>query len=244
MRLKLTLDRGNTCIKAALWSEDGQLVARELGDESQSAGDLVEQLASRHLAEGEIFDAIAWCTVVESEHADDEASLVGKARRVIELTAATPMHLRIAYQTPATLRSSRRHRRGRNTSPDTCLGHRHSGNIRLCRCRLPLSRRQYRTRNRIASPRSGSIHRRTSRRRCKRRRNPRMGTHYFRSNAQRRRTGPGRRTGILPSRRRQRRNSRHNRRISRASCKSQFTHIRLHIRPLPRSQGSLQHYKR
>lgn len=107
MRLKLTLDRGNTCIKAALWSDDGQLVARELGDESQSAGELVERLAAKHLAEGELFDAIAWCTVVESEHADDEASLAGKAGRVIELTAATPMHLHIAYQTPATLGSDR-----------------------------------------------------------------------------------------------------------------------------------------
>ena len=230
MRLKLTLDRGNTCIKAALWSEDGQLVARELGDESQSAGDLVEQLASRHLAEGEIFDAIAWCTVVESEHADDEASLVGKARRVIELTAATPMHLRIAYQTPATLGSDR---------IAAALGA-----IAVAGTRRPIL---------VSDIGTAVTYDYVA-----------VGSHYLGGNIA---PGIGLRLralaaftdalpavdvnggeipvwGILPSRRRQRRNSRHNRRISRASCKSQFTHIRLHIRPLPRSQGSLQHYKR
>lgn len=107
MQLKLTIDRGNTCIKAALWSNDGRLKAREFGDESQSAGELVERLAATHLREGETFDAIAWCTVVASEHADDEASLAGKARRVIELTASTPMPLKVAYRTPGTLGSDR-----------------------------------------------------------------------------------------------------------------------------------------
>lgn len=107
MQLKLTLDRGNTCIKAALWNSDGQIVARELGDESQSAGELVDRLASQHLGADEKFAAIAWCTVVASEHADDEASLAGKAARVVELTADTPMPLTVAYRTPSTLGSDR-----------------------------------------------------------------------------------------------------------------------------------------
>lgn len=107
MRLKLTIDRGNTRIKAALWSYDGRLIARELGDESDTAGGLVGRIAASHLAEGEIFDAIAWCTVVASEHAEDEASLVGKAKRVVELTPTTPMPLSVEYATPGTLGADR-----------------------------------------------------------------------------------------------------------------------------------------
>ncbi len=107
MRAKLTIDRGNTAIKAAAWSIDGQLLDTLKGDESLPAGDLVRAMEQRLLEPGEHFEAICWCTVVASEHADDAASLEGLSPRVIELTAHTPMPITIAYRTPDTLGADR-----------------------------------------------------------------------------------------------------------------------------------------
>ena len=107
MRAKLTIDRGNTAIKAAAWSADGQLIDLYKGDESLPAGELVHVMEERVGCDGGCFDAICWCTVVASDHADDEASLVGLSPRIVELTASTPMPLSIAYRTPSTLGSDR-----------------------------------------------------------------------------------------------------------------------------------------
>lgn len=105
MKVKITLDRGNTAIKGAIWDADGQLTATMKGDESLPAGDLVKRLLDS--ADGIEADAIAWCTVVASEHADDEASLEGLAPRIVELKASIPLPIAIAYRTPATLGSDR-----------------------------------------------------------------------------------------------------------------------------------------
>ena len=107
MQAKLTIDRGNTAIKAAVWGPDGQLVDTLKGDESLPAGDLVLAMEQRVLAGEGHFDAICWCSVVASEHADDTASLEGLSPRVVELTAHTPMPLTIAYRTPDTLGADR-----------------------------------------------------------------------------------------------------------------------------------------
>ena len=107
MQAKLTIDRGNTAIKAAVWGPDGQLVDTLKGDESLPAGDLVLAMEQRVLAGEGHFDAICWCSVVASEHADDTASLEGRSPRVVELTAHTPMPLTIAYRTPDTLGADR-----------------------------------------------------------------------------------------------------------------------------------------
>lgn len=107
MCAKLTIDRGNTAIKAAAWSTDGQLLSTRKGDESLAAGDLVYSMARDLLGDGEHFDAIAWCTVVASEHADDAASLEGLSPRVVELTASSPLLLAICYRTPETLGADR-----------------------------------------------------------------------------------------------------------------------------------------
>jgi len=103
MQAKLTIDRGNTAIKAAVWGPDGQLVDTFKGDESLPAGDLVLAMEQRVFGGEGHFEAICWCSVVASEHADDTASLVGLSPRVVELTASTPMPLSIAYRTPGTL---------------------------------------------------------------------------------------------------------------------------------------------
>lgn len=107
MRLKLTIDRGNTAIKAALWSADGSMLDTAIGDETSPAGTLVEYMARRHLAQGDSFAAISWCTVVASDHAEDEASLSGLAPVVRELTPSLEVPLQIEYRTPATLGADR-----------------------------------------------------------------------------------------------------------------------------------------
>ena len=107
MALKLTIDRGNTAIKAALWDASGVLIASHKGDESLAAGDLARDMMQRYLAEGEVFDAIAWCTVVASEHADDEASFGGTAQKIVELNHTTPINMTVGYLTPQTLGADR-----------------------------------------------------------------------------------------------------------------------------------------
>lgn len=107
MRAKLTIDRGNTAIKCAVWSADGTLMATATGDSTLPAGDLAERAAREWLAEGENFEAIAWCTVVASDHADDADSLAGLAPRIVELKPAMPLPLEIAYLTPDSLGADR-----------------------------------------------------------------------------------------------------------------------------------------
>lgn len=106
MELKLTIDRGNTAIKGALWNTDGRILCTLRGDESQPAGELALRLISQGQAEDSDID-IAYCTVVASDRADDIASLRPLARRLIDLSATTPMPLTIRYLTPETLGADR-----------------------------------------------------------------------------------------------------------------------------------------
>lgn len=107
MSHKITIDRGNTALKAALWDGQGVLVATLTGDYSRPAGDLAATLAATYLHEGDSVDAVAWCTVVASEHADDEASLAAAAPLVRELTAMTSGKISIGYLTPESLGADR-----------------------------------------------------------------------------------------------------------------------------------------
>ena len=107
MALKLTIDRGNTAIKAALWDASGRLIATHKGDESFAAGDLARTLQDKYLGENELFEAIAWCTVVASEHADDETSFEGTAHKGVELNHSTPLDMTVGYLTPETLGADR-----------------------------------------------------------------------------------------------------------------------------------------
>ena len=107
MRLKLTIDRGNTAVKAALWAEDGSMVSIVKGDDDLPAGDLAETVRERYLKDGDSFAAIAWCSVVASDHAEDEASLCGLADKVVELRPTEGLGVEIAYLTPQTLGADR-----------------------------------------------------------------------------------------------------------------------------------------
>lgn len=107
MRLKLTIDRGNTAVKAAVWDQDGKLLDILKGADDQPAGDLVEEVKQKYMTEGDTIAAIAWCTVVASDHAEDEASLEGRADKVVELLSTTVTGIEVAYLTPHTLGADR-----------------------------------------------------------------------------------------------------------------------------------------
>lgn len=107
MRLKLTIDRGNTAVKAAVWAEDGTLIDILKCDDDQPAGDLVDEVRHRYMKEDDTIAAIAWCTVVASDHAEDEASLAGLADKVVELHSTTATGIEVAYLTPQTLGADR-----------------------------------------------------------------------------------------------------------------------------------------
>lgn len=105
MEIKLTIDRGNTAIKGALWASDGTIIAADKADESMSAGELADALRRR--AGLEMFGAAVYCSVVTSDRADDLATLQPMCRRLVDLDASTPMPIKIAYRTPETLGADR-----------------------------------------------------------------------------------------------------------------------------------------
>lgn len=105
MEVKLTIDRGNTAIKGALWASDGTIIAADKGDESMSAGELADALRRR--AGVETLGAAVYCSVVTSDRAEDLASLDPLCRCVIDLCASTSMPITIAYRTPETLGADR-----------------------------------------------------------------------------------------------------------------------------------------
>lgn len=97
MRLNLTIDRGNTAVKAAVW-RDGELLCVESGRD-MSAGALADILSQRFGR----FGTALYCTVVRSLAESDMESLRPYASRVEELSHTTPMPISIAYRTPSTL---------------------------------------------------------------------------------------------------------------------------------------------
>lgn len=104
--LRVTIDRGNTAIKGALWSADGSMLCALKGDPSRPASDLAQQLCRmRGLVATDL--STAYCSVVASDRADDTDSLKPICRQVIDLNAGTPMPLTIAYKTPKTLGADR-----------------------------------------------------------------------------------------------------------------------------------------
>lgn len=96
MALKLTIDQGNTAAKAAVW-EDDSIVAEAVYRRLTGAD--IDRLADEC---GGVFDASIYSSVSDS---DGEARdrMAARSRRFIELTADTPLPIKVAYATPATL---------------------------------------------------------------------------------------------------------------------------------------------
>lgn len=96
MALNLTIDQGNTAAKAGVW-QDNRLVAE--AHYRKLTGDKIELLADRF---GGAFDTSIYSTVRDGG-AEVRKAMAGRSRRLLELTADTPLPIRIAYTTPSTL---------------------------------------------------------------------------------------------------------------------------------------------
>lgn len=108
MDFNLTIDRGNTALKAALWDVDGNIVAAAKGDESLPAAELVRSLLSSAGADDSCGIAAAvYCSVVTSDRAEDLDSLAPLCRELIDLDSDTAMPLTIAYESRNTLGADR-----------------------------------------------------------------------------------------------------------------------------------------
>ncbi|MDE6368181.1 MAG: type III pantothenate kinase [Muribaculaceae bacterium] len=96
MALKLTIDQGNTAAKAAVW-EDDRIVAEAVYRRLTGAD--IDRLADEC---GGGFDASIYSSVRDS---DGEARdrMAARSKHFIELTADTPLPIKVAYATPATL---------------------------------------------------------------------------------------------------------------------------------------------
>lgn len=106
MELNLTIDRGNTAIKGALWAPDGSLVASRKGDADRPAGELAAALAAEFNGSQPIARAI-YCSVVASDREDDLETLAPLCNNLIELSSQTPLPFSIGYRTPQTLGADR-----------------------------------------------------------------------------------------------------------------------------------------
>lgn len=106
MEVKITIDRGNTALKGALWDADGHIICAMRGDDTLPAGALARELCAKAGVEASAL-AVAYCSVVASDRADDLASLGHMCSRLIDLDASTPMPLQIRYATPGTLGADR-----------------------------------------------------------------------------------------------------------------------------------------
>lgn len=107
MEVKLTIDRGNTALKAALWGPDGKIVTAAKGDESLPAGVLARQLLTQTGEPRSVITDAVYCSVVSSDRADDLDSLDDMCEHLIDLSAHTPMPLSIRYKSPDTLGADR-----------------------------------------------------------------------------------------------------------------------------------------
>lgn len=107
MNFYVTIDRGNTAIKAALWDEGKAMLSTARGDATLPAGELVKSLVCGQVPEGQRLHTIVYCSVCASDRADDLDSLAPLCVNLIELNASTTTGMEIAYRTPGTLGADR-----------------------------------------------------------------------------------------------------------------------------------------
>jgi len=100
MATKLTIDEGNSSTKIALWRDDVMVAVTTCSSGS------IEQVAAIAGADAPV-DCAIFCSVCRRDPDHMRRVLQPLARRVIVLDAATPMPLKIAYRSPATLGADR-----------------------------------------------------------------------------------------------------------------------------------------
>lgn len=107
MEIFLTIDRGNTAIKGALWSPDGRLLVSDTVIGISNAGELARKLTQGILDTGELICGACYCSVVAAEREADIAGLKPLCRRVVDVSARIPLPVTIGYETPGTLGADR-----------------------------------------------------------------------------------------------------------------------------------------
>lgn len=104
MTHRLTIDRGNTALKGALWDDRGALLCVHTSAGHAPLAKMVKALLEQ--APGAI-DTVAYSSVVRQLRTDDLAVATSLGTRVIDLSADTPLPFAIAYRTPSTLGADR-----------------------------------------------------------------------------------------------------------------------------------------
>lgn len=99
MELNLTIDRGNTALKVALWDSKGHLLRNTVSFEPVSVADLARSILLR----GDRVRAALYCTVVGARRAEDMDSLRILCPSAQSLHSDTPMPMELCYRTPETL---------------------------------------------------------------------------------------------------------------------------------------------
>ena len=103
MNIRLTVDRGNTALKVAIWDAGNQLIASAVDTDGLCAGELARTI----IPEGHHDISAIYCYVVQDFRETDIESLHTLARHVLVLDDATPVPLQVCYSTPETLGSYR-----------------------------------------------------------------------------------------------------------------------------------------
>lgn len=104
MEVYLTIDRGNTALKTALWSANGDLLRNNVSFDGLPAAELARAL----LSDDEHIAGIAYCTVVASARTtdlDDLQAALGVPALNVDSSVGLPM--RICYSSMATLGADR-----------------------------------------------------------------------------------------------------------------------------------------
>lgn len=105
MTHRLTIDRGNTALKGALWDDRGALLCVHTSPGHAPLDQMVATLIRQ--APGGSIATVAYSNVVRQLRTDDLAIAASLGARVIDLCAGTPLPFAIAYRTPATLGADR-----------------------------------------------------------------------------------------------------------------------------------------
>lgn len=104
MQTNLTIDRGNTAIKAALWDLNGSLLRHTAHSNTCTAADIARTI----LQNDDIVVSVAYCSVVNECRDTDIQSLESICSQITELKASYPsLPIKICYSSPNTLGADR-----------------------------------------------------------------------------------------------------------------------------------------
>lgn len=104
MDVYITIDRGNTALKVALWNDAGTLLRNNVCFDSTATP---QGQAQALLEPGQHIAGVAYCTVVASRRQADLAGLASLGVTVLDVTGESALPLRVCYSTVSTLGADR-----------------------------------------------------------------------------------------------------------------------------------------